>query len=146
MFDRIRKLWRRKDDSGPGLEVADPQLFIYIVIPGDIQPIARGEQFEDPLEEALSEAGLGRITGGGSQLDDPYPDGRSRVEFCGIDVDVSDRASALILLRRKLIELAAPDGTELHYTEGKSPLRDSLDRGAWTERQLRTVMHPGFGV
>jgi hypothetical protein len=66
----------------------DPQLFVYVKIPGDIQPLARGERFEDPLQVALQAEQLGNVSGGGSQLDDPYPDGRPRVEFSGLDVDV----------------------------------------------------------
>ena len=43
-------------------------LFVYIKIPADLGPMDRGEQFEDPLQEALDKAVLGTITGGGSQL------------------------------------------------------------------------------
>jgi hypothetical protein len=124
----------------------DPQQFVYVMIPGDIQPLVRGERFEDPLADALQLAGLGEVSGGGSQLDDPYPDGRPRVAFCGIDIDVVDRDRALGTIRHKLIELDAPEGTELHYTEGTTMLLDRLSNRAWDQRLPRSLKHPGFGV
>jgi hypothetical protein len=33
-----------------------------------IEPIDRGSRYEDPLNEVLESAGIGRVTGGGSQL------------------------------------------------------------------------------
>ena len=124
----------------------DPQQFIYVMIPGDIQPLVRGERFEDPLADELHAAGLGNVSGGGSQLDDPYPDGRPRVAFCGIDIDVVDRDRALGAIRKKLVDLDAPAGTEVHYTVGATPLLDRLVEGAWQERLPRSFKHPGFGV
>jgi len=147
MFDYIRKLLGLK----PRVEARpdqkwDPQLFIYVMIPGDIQPIARGMRFEDPLQAALDAVGLGEISGGGSQLDDPYPDGRARVKFCGIDVDATDRDRARELLMEKLVALNAPPGTELQYTKDGSMLLDRLEDGGWKKSLPRTVTHPGFGV
>jgi hypothetical protein len=123
-----------------------PQQFVYVMIPGDIQPLARGERFEDPLEEVLQAAGLGNVSGGGSQLDDPYPDGRPRVAYCGIDIDVVDLDRALAAIRQKLGELDAPEGTEVHYTLGATMLLDRLANGAWHQRLPRALKHPGFGV
>jgi len=123
----------------------DAQKFIYVMLPGDIQPLARGK-FEDPLDEALEAAGLGSVSGGGSQLDAPYPDGRPRVAYCGIDVDVVNRDQALILIRQKLGELNVPDGTEIHYTVGEAMLLDRLANSVWSQRLPRSLKHPGFGV
>jgi hypothetical protein len=147
MFGAIRKLLGFVPQTQPKAgSKTDPRLFIYVMIPGDIQPIARGERFEDPLGAALQDAGLGEVSGGGSQLDDPYPDGRPRVEFCGIDVDVIDMDRARSLLRQKLVELDAPSGTELHYTQESAMLLDRYSDGAWMEALPRTVTHPAFGV
>ena len=147
MFGGIRKLLGLKPAESAGAHQSlDPGLFIYVKIPGDIQPLVRGERFEDPLQAALEERGLGAISGGGSQLDDPYPDGRPRVEFCGIDVDVTDREQARAFLMKKLVELTAPPGTELHYTRDGVRLLDRYENGAWNEGMIRTATHPGFGV
>lgn len=86
------------------------------------------------------------ISGGGSQLGKPYPDGCPRVEFCGIDIDVTDRDRALGVIRQKLVELNTPIGTEVHYTVGNSMLLDRFVGDTWQERLPRSFKHPGFGV
>lgn len=98
-------------------------LFVYIKIPGNLDPMDRGELFEDPLQEALDKERLGEITGGGSQLSDPNESGDS-IEFCGIDVDLYDPARGLALLRNELVRLQAPPGTMLLY---------ELDGREWEE-------------
>jgi hypothetical protein len=80
--------------------------FFYVRIPGDIQPLEREERFEAPLEIALEESELGSITGGGSQLGEG-----TTVEYCGIDVVVSDRAQALALIRKVMQGVRCPPAT-----------------------------------
>jgi|ERR1041384_5755957 len=98
-------------------------LFVYIKIPGNLDPMDRGELFEDPLQEALDKEHLGEITGGGSQLSDPSESG-DEIEFCGIDVDLYDAMIGLALLRNELMRLKAPPGTMLLY---------ELDGREWEE-------------
>jgi len=98
-------------------------LFVYIKIPGNFDPMDRGELFEDPLQETLDKERLGEITGGGSQLSDPNENGNS-IEFCGIDVDLYDAVIGLTLLRGELVRLKAPPGTMLLY---------ELDGREWEE-------------
>ena len=80
--------------------------FFYVRIPGDIQPIERGERFEDPLQAALAAEDLGEVTGGGSQMGE----GKT-VEFCGLDVEVTDRERGLQVIREVMRRLNAPPGT-----------------------------------
>ena len=98
-------------------------LFVYIKIPGNLDPMDRGELFENPLQEALDKERLGGITGGGSQLSDPNESGNS-IDFCGIDVDLYDAARGLALLRNELVRLQSPPGTMLLY---------ELDGREWEE-------------
>jgi len=98
-------------------------LFVYIKIPGNLNPMDRGELFENPLQEALDKERLGEITGGGSQLSEPSESGNS-IEFCGIDVDLYDAARGLALLRNELVRLQSPPGTMLLY---------ELDGREWEE-------------
>jgi hypothetical protein len=120
--------------------------FIYVKIPDGIGPIDRGDKYEDPLEQKLSDVGLGHVSGGGSQLGDPLPDGSRPIEFCGLDVDVTDLSKALTLLRVELPALGVPDGTEIHYTMGQLRLKDAFNHGEWVLEQPRTFLHPGFGI
>ena len=78
----------------------------YVRIPASIQPLERGELFEDPLHQVLMSAGLGEVTGGGSQLGE-----NETIAYCGLDVIVKDRDRGLQLIRSTMRKLAAPEGT-----------------------------------
>lgn len=84
----------------------DGKHFFYVRIPERIGPVERGDRFEDPLQEALTAADLGEITGGGSQLGEG-----DTVEYCGLDVVVTNRARALALIRETMQRLGAPPTT-----------------------------------
>jgi hypothetical protein len=106
----------------------DNPLFVYIRMPGDIDPEDRWNKFADPLQEALEKEGLGNVTGGGTQFSEPDENGDDSVEFCGIDVDLYDVVNGLAVLRRELIRLQAPPGTMLLY---------ELDGREWEEPVYR---------
>jgi hypothetical protein len=82
---------------------AGGQHFVYVRIPGDIQPTERARRFEYPLEAALEQSALGEVTGGGSQMGEG-----ARVEYCGLDVVVSDRAKGIELIRRIMQSAGCP--------------------------------------
>lgn len=90
-------------------------LLVYVKIPAALQPLERGELFEDPLQQALEREELGTVTGGGSQLSDEDSEGHRRIEFCGIDIGLYKPAKGLALLRSELVRLNAPPGTALLY-------------------------------
>lgn len=120
-------------------------MFIYIKIPESVGPLDRGSKYEDPLDLRLTEAGVGNVSGGGSQLGDERPDGTRLIEFCGIDVDTSDLSRALDVVRRELLGLKAPEGTQIHYTQRGIRLQDELRPTGWLVAQPRSFLHPGFG-
>ncbi|MBK7684863.1 MAG: hypothetical protein KA388_06275 [Rhodocyclaceae bacterium] len=123
----------------------DRELFIYVKIPESIMPIDRGTKYEDPLDDRLAEAKLGAVSGGGSQLGEVMPNGQRLVTACGIDINVKNLPEALALLHIELPKLAAPVGTELHYTQHGTRLQDEYLSDGWLLRQPRTFLHPGFG-
>jgi len=124
----------------------DDAHFVYIKIPEPLMPLERGARYGDPLDASLAEADLGEITGGGAQLGDTRADGTRPIEFCGIDVDLIELDSGLELLRKRLVELGAPPGTELHYTRGETTLLDQLRATGWVVDQPRADLHPAFGT
>lgn len=124
----------------------DVEQFIYIKIPDAIQPLARGDLFEDPIDAALEPKALGHVSGGGSLLGDAQPDGTRQIEFCGIDIDTTDREAALEVLRKLLPNLGTPLGTELHYTAGGKKLQDCFLGADWGVGESRTFLHPGFDI
>src|SRR5258708_7418714 len=89
-----------------------PALFFSGKIRESIGTMDGRKKYEDPLEDRLAHDSLGHVSGGGSQLGDERPDGTRPIEFCGIDVDVTVLAKALVVLREELVELQTPVGTE----------------------------------
>ena len=144
LSDWLRSATGRQAANAPG--ALDPEKFIYIKIPGNIQPLERGELFEDRIEPVLLERGIGSVSGGGSSLGDAGPDGYREVVFCGIDIEAVDRETTLTALRELLPKLNAPAGTEIHYTTGGARSQDVLTRTGWLLHQPRDFLHPGFGV
>lgn len=127
-------------------ETFDVERFIYVKLAASLQPLTRGELFENPIDDELQRLGLGEVSGGGSLLGQPEPDGTRYIEFCGLDVEATDREKALELLRRMLLELDAPDYSELHYTVQGQKRQDNLMGGAWEIGLPRSFLHPGFDV
>ena len=82
------------------------EFFFYIRIPESLQPVARGDRYEDPLQQALSDEDIGGVTGGGSQLGEG-----TSIEYCGIDVVVRERVRGLMLIRSVMQKLGAPSAT-----------------------------------
>jgi hypothetical protein len=121
------------EDLAVGSVDRDNLLFVYIKLPVDLDPFERSEKFADPLQEALETAGLGRITGGGTQFSEPDSEGEDHVEFCGIDVDLYDVKKGLDLLHRELRRLEAPPGTALLYQRAgkgmKNPSSEHTNEG-----------------
>lgn len=126
-------------------DVFDVEQFVYVRIPGNIQPVERFE-IEDAIEPVLAQARLGEVSGGGSQLGDVQPDGSRPIEFCGIDIDTTDRDEALRVLRMLLPELGLPAGTQLQYTSATTRLADVLTEEGWLLECPRTELHPGFDI
>ena len=107
--------------AGTQEEPGTSSVFVFVKIPESIMPIERGKKYEDPLDIALKKAGVGEITGGGSQLGEPDKNGSPTIDWVGIDVDLTDQAAGLPLLKAELKRLGAPQGTTLEYElEGKT--------------------------
>ncbi len=124
----------------------DVEQFVYIKIPDAIQPLDRGAIFEDPIDAALRPGELGHVSGGGSLLGDTRPDGSRPIEFCGIDVDTTNRDAVLEILRKLLPDLGIPQATELHYTAGGAKLQDRFLGADWAVAEPRDFLHPGFDI
>lgn len=124
---------------------SEPEL-VYVFLPEGLGPIDRGDKYEDPIIDELERLGLGEVSGGGSSLGDPRPDGTRPIESCGIDVDTDDVEATRAALRELLPKLGCPKGTQLHYSVSDKPLQDEYDGAGWALDQDRTMLHPGFGV
>lgn len=75
-----------------------------------LQPMHRGEHFEDPLMDVLRVLSLGEVTGGGTQLSDDD----TGVAFCDIELAMPETGeTAMQALIVALEELGAPKGSKL---------------------------------
>lgn len=86
------------------------QVFVRLAEP--IGADERGDRYEDPLDHALREHGLGEVIGGGTFY---APDGR--VLWAGIRVELAGE-EALDFLRAQLRALGAPAGSAIEYEAG----------------------------
>jgi hypothetical protein len=89
--------------------------FVYAKMWEAIQPIARGERYEDPVDAALKPSGLGEVSGGGSSIDKEHG-----IEFVGVDFDLASLDS-VGLVKRILEESGAPKGSELQFEHDGEP-------------------------
>ena len=105
LLDRVAGVLGLRPGAG-----AAPACAVFARIEECLMPLERGLKYEEPLNEALVRAGLGRVTGGGSVQG---TDGR--IEWVSIDIQLVDCEQALQFTRRKLWELGAPVGSVLKF-------------------------------
>ncbi len=150
MLTFFKRLFGRQDEHpifADAARAAEPATdFVYVKIPEGLMPMDRGDKYDDPLLDILTEKGLGEVTGGGSSLGDERPDGTRPIEFIGVDVELNDLETGLPVLRDAVVQLGAPSGTELHYTRDGEKLQDVFEDGTWQLELERTFLHPGFGI
>lgn len=88
---------------------------VIVRVPGSFQVQERSERFEEPLNAALDDAGLGHTSGGGTELglvgDKP---GIVAVE---IECVVAELEPGVALVRQWLTDNDAPEGTTLRYED-----------------------------
>ena len=79
-----------------------------------LMPIDRGDRYEDPLQEALTESGLGEVVGGGTmQLQS------GEIEYIDVEVSLTDESRGVPFLISRLEALGAPKGSKLQIAEGE---------------------------
>ncbi len=89
--------------------------FVFVKIVEAVEPLERARKYEDPLGAALKKLSLGEVTGGGSLLSR-----EKKIEWVGVDVELTNLDAGVPFLRSKLIELGAPKGSTLEYNvDGK---------------------------
>jgi len=73
-----------------------------------IEPIDRGDRYEDPLQAVLEQANIGRVTGGGSLLNE-----LGGIEYVDIEIELANLDGALGVVVDALEKAGAPQGSEL---------------------------------
>jgi hypothetical protein len=87
-----------------------PAVFAYAQLNARVQPLDRGERYEDPLIEAISQKGWAEVTGGGTQMGE-----NGEIDYCGIDLDLQDVEKAVPLVCEVLERCGAPRGSKLTF-------------------------------
>jgi hypothetical protein len=97
--------------------------FVFVKVMDRVMPVEPGSKCEDPWDEALKQAKLGEVTGGGTSLTK-----EKTIDWVGLDVELTDVMRGIPFLKKKLIELGAPRGSILEYQFGgqkvKEPVHD----------------------
>jgi hypothetical protein len=79
------------------------------------QPIERGDLYEDPLQEMIEPAGIGEVSGGGTQLG-----ATGEIEFCDIEIRTVNTEQATVAAVIEMLEkLGAPKGSKLLIEGGE---------------------------
>jgi hypothetical protein len=80
-----------------------------------IEPIDRGERYEDRLQAVLDETNVGRVTGGGSQLNEV-----GGIDYADVEIELQNLEDAARIVSEALEKAGAPQGSELiHATDDR---------------------------
>ncbi|MCA9039233.1 MAG: hypothetical protein KDA65_02685 [Planctomycetaceae bacterium] len=90
--------------SGAG----ENEWFVLINLNHKINPLDRGDRYEDPLDDALQDAGLGELNGGGTAISDT-----GEVTSSDIELTLYDLQNGVPFVIAVLTELGAPKGSKL---------------------------------
>ena len=106
-----------------------------------IEPIARGDRYEDPLQATLEKMGIGRVTGGGSQLDE-----LGRITYADVEIELANTGEALRIVAETLEAAGAPQGSDSSNRRTAeccaSSASSSVWRSTWTGRAYPTRSMP----
>src|SRR5688500_17347331 len=102
-----------------------PKVYMVAQLNARLQPMHRGERFEDPLGAELQRSQLGEISGGGTMQVE-----NGEIEHCDIEVEVAgDATAAKVTLIRTLEALGAPRGSKLHLEAEGAEIPFGLHEG-----------------
>jgi hypothetical protein len=93
--------------------------FVLARITEHVEPLERGERYEDPLTAFLNEHGLGEVTGGGSQLN-----ANGEIEFADVELELVNLDDAIPQLVQQLEAMGAPFGSSIQFAaeSGREPM------------------------
>jgi hypothetical protein len=94
---------------------AEPEMVI-IQLNARLQPMHRGEFFEDPLDAKLKAVGLGEVSGGGTMQAES-----GEIDYCDIELQMTDTGDEAIGKLVALLEqLGAPKGSKVRISSSQA--------------------------
>ena len=95
-----------------GQSPAKNQEMVIVQLNAKLQPVERGELFEDPLDEVLMKEGLGEVSGGGTMMSES-----GEILYCDIELLMTAvTEESIARLSSALESLGAPKGSKLTIT------------------------------
>jgi hypothetical protein len=84
---------------------------VLVKIPDPVDPVERGERYDDPMTAALEASGVGVMNGGGTIA------GSLGIEGCYLDIEIADRTRGLEVIRTVLRKAGAPSNSTVEEYE-----------------------------
>ncbi len=107
------RLFGKKDKP----QKAEPE-FVVATINARVQPMHRGEIFEDPLNDLLEETSAGEVSGGGTLMSES-----GEIEYCDVEIQVTDSSESTIdFIKLSLEKLGIPRGSKLKVEKTDSEI------------------------
>lgn len=89
----------------------EPQ-FIVATINARIQPMHRGEIYEDPLDIILTKNGIGQVIGGGTLQSQS-----GEIEYCDVEIQVKSSSNKTVdLIKSSLEKIGVPKGSKIRVS------------------------------
>lgn len=96
---------------------SEPQ-FIVVTINARIQPMHRGEIYEDPLDEILAKNSVGEVSGGGTLQSQT-----GEIEYCDVEIQVNNSSDEVVdLIKSSLEKLGVPKGSKIKVEATESEI------------------------
>jgi hypothetical protein len=100
-------------------------MMIIATLNARLQPLDRGDLFEDPLDYVLQESGKGKVTGGGTQLG-----AQAEIEYCEIEMMVREADEETVnLIVAALEKMGAPNGSRLKFEDSRPEIAFGQQEG-----------------
>lgn len=100
MFGLFKKREKKKE--------VEPQ-FVVVTVNARIQPMHRGEIYEDPLEEILSEQSIGEVSGGGT-----LQSTTGEIEYSDVEIQVNNSDEDTInIIKSSFEKIGIPKGSKI---------------------------------
>jgi hypothetical protein len=84
--------------------------YIVVNVNARVQPLHRGEIYEDPLDKIIQEMDIGTVTGGGTLLSKS-----GEIENCDIEIEVHSSCQDTIdKLKKAIVQIGIPKGSTIN--------------------------------
>lgn len=84
-----------------------------------VEPIDRGNRYEDPLQAVLEKSNLGQVAGGGTQLNE-----LGAIAYADLEIELANLDDAVRTVADALEAAGAPEGSEIIDAETGRVLRE----------------------